>query len=687
MAGSGLSGPTGQQPDSKRGRMKPTLRKKLIFAFTLTSLVSILMTCLVSGIQIRKTAIANFHKATQTELSHIDKAIDLFADGARSATHLLVENPEVRASDRTLSTFMDASTATRPDTLDLSASQKTAIAFMKQIDASREQIPEVFYGTEWGAFVSSRANPVPAHFDPRKRPWYRLGLATGKTAFTPAYVSSLGFPVVSCVSPIRNPQGRIIGQGAVDLSLDGLTRFIGKTRIGKTGYLILVGDDNTLLAHPRHPDFNFKKLSGAGVPGLATLSAIGDGKAEIAMDGTTWLAEVHTMPSLGWKLIAVIEKAEVTAGFTRVLRKLSGVGVAIFLLCMAIAFLLSNSVSRPLVHATAMLRDIAEGEGDLTRTLDVQSKDEIGELAHWFNLFLEKLREIVCEVVQNAGVVGHSSDHLLEVATRLSGGARDTAASSATVAAASEEMNVSFQAVAAAMEQTTQNTNMVASATEEMSVTIQEIAGHAETARGITDEAVRKADSARTAMEALGESARTIDQVTSTITDISEQTNLLALNATIEAARAGEAGKGFAVVANEIKELARQTSEATEDIRSRVSGIQGTTKDTGREIESIAGVIDEINGTIGTIAAAIEEQSTATREIADNVLHASRGLEEVNASVSQSSGVSSQIARDIGDVSRTGAALEISSRDVNESAETLKHLAATLTDLLGRFRT
>ena len=668
--------------------MKFTIRTKLVLALTLTALVSILLTCLVSGFQIRSSAIRNFHTATQRELSHIGEATELFVDKARNAARLVAVHQAVRNPDRAFTSFVNTTAPSRPSDHDPGPGEKAITRLLAEIDEANPEITTVFFGTEWGNFLLSIDVEIPGGFDPRARGWYTLAKnAPGTSHITPAYLSSTGEPVITCSTAITNETGTLVGCGGVDLSLGRVTEFFGKTRIGETGYLMLIQSDGRILADPKHTGFNFKTLEETGVAELARLKEIENGGTRLSVDGKAFLAEVHTLPGLEWKLVALIEKAEVMAEFHTVIRRLALIGTAIFAACLCIALLLSRSITRPLVGMTRLFRDIAEGEGDLTHTLDVSSRDEIGEMARWFNLFLEKLRTIIRDVIANANVVGESSDHLLDVSLHMKDGAGETATSASAVASASMEMDAAFQSAAAAMEQTTQNTNMVASAAEEMSATIDEIARHAETARSITDQAVERTGSANTAIHALGESARTIDHVTSTITEISEQTNLLALNATIEAARAGEAGKGFAVVAGEIKELARQTSEATEDIRTRVGGIQGTTTTTIGEIESISTIIHEINGSIATIAAAIEEQSSATREIASNVLQASKGLEEVNTRVAGSSQLSSRIARDIAHVSQTGSMLDANSTDVHESAETLKKLSATLTDLLGKFRT
>ncbi|MCP4449919.1 MAG: hypothetical protein GY809_00540, partial [Planctomycetes bacterium] len=187
-------------------------------------------------------------------------------------------------------------------------------------------------------------------------------------------------------------------------------------------------------------------------------------------------------------------------------------------------------------------------------------------------------------------------------------------------------------------------------AAEEMTATITEIAQNAEKARGITTEAVGQTEHATAQVDELGISAKEIFTVVETITDISSQVNLLALNATIEAARAGEAGKGFAVVANEIKDLASQTADASNEIKERVAGIQTSTDGTITEISTITKVVTEINEIVSTIAAAVEEQSATTRDIAENVSQASMGISEVNENIAQGSVASQGVTQDVAEV-------------------------------------
>lgn len=360
--------------------------------------------------------------------------------------------------------------------------------------------------------------------------------------------------------------------------------------------------------------------------------------------------------------------------------------IVVFVTGFFVRIIISNSITGPLEKTVNMIQDIAEGEGDLTKRLQVESSDEVGELAKWFNAFIANLQGMIKNIAENSEILTGSSRELSHLAATMSDSANQMSVKSDNVAKSTNSMNVNMDTAANAMENATANTSMAASSAEQMTATINEIANNSEKAALITSKAVEKAKDASNQVSELGTAARDIGKVTETITEISEQTNLLALNATIEAARAGEAGKGFAVVANEIKELARQTADATQDIKKKISGIQNTTKETVSSIESISKVIHDVNDIVATIATAVEEQSATTKEIAGNIIQVSREINNASERVSISSQVSSEISDDISEVSLSANNMSQNTTQMKGSADKLSSLAIKLKELVGQFR-
>lgn len=379
------------------------------------------------------------------------------------------------------------------------------------------------------------------------------------------------------------------------------------------------------------------------------------------------------------------EKTDSRLGKARFVNIASLVFVVIVLIGTIIITLKKTAI-KPIKLIRDGLKDVAEGEGDLTRRLEIKRMDEVGELASWFNIFMEQLQKIIKDVYGKAKNLDAASIDISGLSENMSLKTDGLSDYSTNVSGSAKEMTISMSSLEGAIENASSKLSMVAIASQEMISTISEIASNSSEAKIIGDNAVLKAETATKRVEELGVAAREINQVTESITEISEQTNLLALNATIEAARAGDAGKGFAVVANEIKELAKQTSESTQNIKDRIDGIRTSAGETINVIAEISQVINDIADIISSIAGSVEEQSAATNEISNNVSDISDTINHVNTNVSKSSSGSAEISNEIDNVDSTIKDMAGSSMKVKNSAGELSLLASALKNQITKFK-
>ncbi|CAG36005.1 methyl-accepting chemotaxis protein [Desulfotalea psychrophila] len=499
---------------------------------------------------------------------------------------------------------------------------------------------------------------------------------------------STGKIIYVVCAPIVSGDHRFQGVIGLAVSAKFLLDKFAEVAPGATGYSSMVNRRGVVNIHPNKKLILQHDLSRDD--GLEELSkAMLAGETDVisySYKGDAKVAGFAPVPSQKWSVIVTQEQDDFLGAAHEIRDSVSFITLISLIAVAVVVFFASQTLVRPMQRVVEGLKDIAQGEGDLTMRLQVTSKDEVGDIALWFNVFIEKLQQIIIRLSENSTPVAVSAGQLSVIARELLVNAEDTSTRSDNVAAAAEEMSANLNTVSAAMEQSSANIGMVASASEEMTATIGEIAESAGKAHAVSSLAVEQSQSASEKMDELSSAAEKIGKVTETITEISEQTNLLALNATIEAARAGESGKGFAVVANEIKELAKQTAEATSDIKNVIGNVQHTAKMAEGEIEQITRVIEDVNEIVATIAATVEEQSVTTREISANIVQASAGIQEVNTNVSESSVVSGEMTKDISGVSQVSRTIATKGRDVQQSADDLLGLSAELAKIVKLFK-
>jgi methyl-accepting chemotaxis protein len=378
-------------------------------------------------------------------------------------------------------------------------------------------------------------------------------------------------------------------------------------------------------------------------------------------DDATVIAEAIKKPlgeMAGSFVVLLQQNKENLSSDTRLMNlTMGGTAIAAVAIGIFVAVFLSRRISGTTQSVLAQAEAIAAG--DLTREeMKIRSEDELGDLANAINKMSVSLKRMILAIAENAQHVASASDQV--------------SINSQQITANSEETSAQANVVSQSAQQVSQNLQTVATGAEQMGASIKEIAKSATEAAKVATSAVKVAETATATVSKLGESSTEIGQVIKVITSIAQQTNLLALNATIEAARAGEAGKGFAVVANEVKELAKETAKATEDISRKIEAIQTDTKAAVEAIASISGVVNKINDISNTIATAVEEQNATTNEMARNV--------------SEAAHASGEITSNIAGVAQAAESTSRGASDTQKAAQDLVQMSTQLRSLVERFK-
>ena len=652
------------------------IKHKLLLSFLVATLVPVLVVALFTIRNVTEEAKLQFQETSSLDVKLVNNTFVTFFDSVGQTVAAMADYTAVRDTEGgELTTYFGPPRKPGATATASGGREKQIFDYFSGIGNNNPTLGYVYMSDTKGGYVEWPGTGDYGDWDPRQRPWYGLGKdANFQLARLDGYYWEPDDAVyVSVLKGLKDQSGEFAGVVAVDVSLKALTDMIEKIRFGQTGFFMLVEGSGTLLVDGLQPANNFKKLSELPGDHVATIGQTDNGVIEVTIDGVDYLANVFTSPTLGWKFIGFMQVDEILAGAHR-LAWLTLVACAVLVVLFGVAgIIFANRIVTPINLVKEGLRTIAQGEGDLTHRLPVLARDETGELAKWFNQFIESTQSMIIVIKENAISMHGVSSQTNERTTAMSDSLHRQSAAVEQIVTAVTEMASAANEVAHTCVRTAEISEQGLSATHNGKQVI------ARSTAGVNDLGASIQASSKVIRELERETV-SINNILSTIQQIAEQTNLLALNAAIEAARAGEQGRGFAVVADEVRNLAKRTQDSTGEINTiinlLVSRITEVTVSMDRSLSESTKAIeraDEVMGAFESIEGAVQMIRDMTTQIATATEEQHLVTEEINRNVVA-------ISDAVGQVSGQATEVEHYSHEQRE-------LSSALKQLVGRFRT
>ena len=652
------------------------IKSKLLVAFSVATLLPVLIVSSITAFLASDQALKSFSQNSGQTLTAVENSFDQFMSDIKSVVGFMADSAPVTAADaKPLTTYHDKQ-GKAPSLVAKQNGGREADIFnmFEAIGKNNANYVYVYMGDEGDGYMEWPGTYEYAEWHPKQRGWYPRALETpGKVALRDAYYWEPDDAVF--VSAVRtfNKGNSIGGVVAVDVSIKTLTEMANNTQLGDSGSIMVVENSGTILVDALNEENNFKKIGDLTGEAYAKIAQTSSGVIRFDLGGVDYYANVYTSPNLKWKFVGLMPASEIYASTVELVKTTAIVCVLLLILFGFVAFLMARSMITPIESVSDHLRVLAEGEGDLTSKIDINTNDETGVLSNWFNQFVGSTRALILGIK-------HSSTQIDKIAAETSLKASDVASAASDQLQSIELISEAGQQMLIASNEAAESCANSAQVSEKGLETT--IAGKnllKDSAEGVNRLGSRLKESNQIITELQKETVN-INQILSTIQGIAEQTNLLALNAAIEAARAGEQGRGFAVVADEVRTLAGRTQESTEQI-SNILGLLGNR--TKQASDSMVTSLAESENAIklsGQALVSFEQIEEVVKQMRDMTMQTAASAEEQRA-------VTEGVNANIGAISESAHRVSGISGDVAELCRKQDQLSKELHSMVARFRT